>query len=422
MNFRKGSLRRAIFLIAFGVLLYAAVQNLSAVWSFLRWVYGLISPIVLGLCIAFVLNVLMRFFENRVFAAMGRSSRERVQKLRRPLSLIVTFLTILAAIALVLLVVVPGIEDTVNSLVSSLPGYMQRCLDWMTAMLSRLNISPDIIAELKVDWNNVAGIVFDVLKNGTGSIFDTATVVTTSLFDGLVEFVLGLFLAIYILLDKERIGRFAGRAVRAFLPAPAGNKIEEIAQLSNTAFSNFITGQLLEAMILAGLCFVGMLIFRFPYAAIVSVLIGVTALIPIFGAWIGGGISAFLILMVSPLKALLFLVFLLVLQQLENNLIYPRVVGRKMGLPGILVLIAIIIGGNLGGVGTMLVSVPICAVLYTLLQEQIEYLLRRRAAALTVVPSEVSVPAAERPAPVESPAVQPRPAATKREKKQKRKK
>lgn len=372
------STRRAMLLIAFGVLLFVLAGNLSAVGRFLRWGLSLISPLILGLAIAFVLNVLMRGFEEKVFAAMGRSSKPAVRRLRRPLSLICTFLAVFAVIALILLVIIPGIEETVTSLAVQLPAFGKQCLKWITDLMVKYNISADLIAEMQVDWNNFFNVIYDALVNGTGSLFDFATGLTTSLFGGLIDFFVGLVLAIYVVLQKEKIAAFIDRALSAFLSERVTNKIEEIGRLSNQTFSNFITGQLLEAVILGALCFIGMLIFGFPYAGVVSVLVAVSALIPIFGAWIGGGISSFLILMDSPIKALLFLIFLIVLQQLENNLIYPRVVGKQVGLPAILVILAVMVGSEIGGIAAILVSVPICSVCYTLFRQLVDYRLSRK--------------------------------------------
>lgn len=392
-----------MLLIAFGVLLFALVQNLSAVGTFFGWLFGLISPLVLGLCIAFVLNVVMRAFENRLLGGMGRSQRPFVRRLRRPLALILAILAFLIVIALILLVVIPGIGETVSTIIPTVQAWIERALPRLVALLEEYNISSEFIAELKVDWNNLFTTVFDVLKNGTGSLFDFATTFTTSIFGGIANFFLGFILAIYILLQKEQIAAFLDRAMRAFLPDRVTAEIEEIGRLANSTFSNFLTGQLTEAVVLGGLCCIGMLIFRFPYAGIVSVLVGVSALIPVFGAFIGGGVSAFLILTVDPLKALLFIVFLVVLQQLENNLIYPRIVGKKVGLPGILVIVAVLIGGNIGGVLTILVSVPLCSVLYTLFRQLIDYRLRCKAC-------DAAAPASEQLEPEPDPAPAPAPA------------
>ena len=392
---RDHGTRRALLLIAFGVLLFALVQNLSAVGKFFGWLMGLIYPLILGLCIAFVLNVVMRSFENRLLCRMDDSPRKFVRRLRRPLALVLTILAFLLVIALVLLVVVPGIGETVASLVPTVQRWIDAALPRLVALLEQYNISADVIAELKVDWNNLFSTLFDVLKNGTGSLFDFAASFTTSIFGGVANFFLGLILAIYILLGKEQIAAALDRVMSAFLPDAVTAKVEEIGRLCDRTFSNFLTGQLTEAFILGGLCCIGMLIFGFPYAGIVSVLVGVSALIPVFGAFIGGGVSAFLILTVNPLKALLFIVFLVVLQQLENNLIYPRVVGKKVGLPGILVIIAVLIGGNIGGILTILISVPLCSVLYTLFGQLVDYRLAGAAEEETMEPEPMPVPEPE---------------------------
>lgn len=375
---RDHSLRRSMLLVAFGVLLFTLVQNLAAVGIFLKWFFGIISPVVLGLCIAFVLNVVMRAIEIRLLGRMGKSKRKFIRKLQRPLALILAIFAFLVVITLILWVVIPGIADTVAGLIPTIQNWFNAALPRVIALLEEYNISQEVIAELRVDWNNLFTTVFDFLKNGTGSLLDFASDFTFSVFGGLTNFFFGFFLAIYIVLQKEKIAAFLDRAMRAFLPDRVTAEIEEIGRLSDTTFSNFLTGQLTEALILGTLCGVGMLIFRFPYAGIVSVLVGVSALIPVVGAFIGGGVSAFLILTVSPIKALLFIVYLVVLQQIEGNLIYPRVVGKQVGLPGVLVLVAVLVGGNLGGVLTVFIAVPVCSVVYALFKQLVNYRLACR--------------------------------------------
>jgi len=195
--------------------------------------------------------------------------------------------------------------------------------------------------------------------------------VATSILDVVMGLVISLIFAIYILSSKEFLQKLCTDVLRRFTKPARSHRLMEICSLSYTSFNNFVKGQLLEAVILGALCFVGMLIFRFPNAPVVSLLIGVTALIPIFGAWIGGGVSALLIAIVNPMQGLLFVVFILVLQQLEGNLIYPKVVGQSMGLPGLIVMAAVTIGGNIAGITGMLLGVPLCSVLYTLLQQAV---------------------------------------------------
>ena len=187
------------------------------------------------------------------------------------------------------------------------------------------------------------------------------------------DLLLSLIIAIYVLLQKEQIGRAANRLMEAYFPKKLREQVLSVARLSYSAFSNFVRGQLIEAVILGALCYLGLLILRIPNAPVVGLLVGVTALVPIFGAWIGGGLSAFLILLVDPGKVILFVVFLLILQQVEGNLIYPRVVGSALGLPGLLVLCAVLVGGNIGGVVGMLMGVPVVAVVYELLRRGVAH-------------------------------------------------
>jgi len=244
-------------------------------------------------------------------------------------------------------------------------------LEWVEELMISWDISVDELREIELNWDKIQQTVVDWVKSGSMSAVNIATSLSTSIFGMLFNFILAFIIAIYFLLQKEQIIGAINMCAKAYMKEKNYNYAVKVAKLSNTSLSNFVTGQLLEAVILGSLCFVGMLIFKFPYASVVSVLVGVTALIPMFGAWIGGGISAVLILMVDPVKALLFLVFIVILQQLEGNLIYPRVVGQSMGLPGLLVLLAVVIGGNLFGVVGILISVPLCSVVYALVKESV---------------------------------------------------
>jgi predicted PurR-regulated permease PerM len=214
--------------------------------------------------------------------------------------------------------------------------------------------------------------ITNIVASKSVAVMGNALNITTTFAGKLVSGILSFIIAIYVLAYKEKLGAIARRTTIAFLPEGIAETVLDVAQLSYTTFYNFITGQLTEAVILGSLCYIGMLIFRFPYSAAIGMLVGITSLIPIVGAFIGTIIGAFLIIMVSPLKALLFVVFLLVLQQIEGNLIYPKVVGKSVGLPDILVIIAVLIGGRIGGISAVLMSVPVCSILYSLFKTQLE--------------------------------------------------
>lgn len=360
-------MRSGLIIAAFAILLYTLLQRPAVLEGAVSWLWGVFSPVILGMCFAFVMNVALTYVEN----GLTLISRGRLKKgLLRTLGIFLTILLLSGVIVLLLYGIIPAIGDMVGQLVSYLPqetGVSQ----WIEENLLKLGVSEDAVSGVVSQINNVVDQLLGFLKREYLEIANVALSATTSIFDALVSFVVSLIFAIYILACKEQAGRFCVDVMHRFVKEKWCARIVEVCHLSFDSFSAFVKGQLLEAGILGMLCFIGMVIFGFPNAGVVSLLIGVTALIPIFGAWIGAGISALLILIVSPVKALLFLAFILVLQQLEGNLIYPRVVGQSMGMPGIIVLAAVTLGGNIAGIAGMLLGVPICAVLYTLLKQAV---------------------------------------------------
>lgn len=371
MELNKKNMRGFMLLIVFAIAVHAIFRNPDIITNVFGWIYAVISPVVLGAIIAFVLNILLRFFDNKVFAGLDKSSKPAVVKLKRPLSLIASLAAAILVIVLIVNVIFPQIGDTLKMIGDAFIKFFPQVLEWVEELMISWDISVDELREIELNWDKIQQTVVDWVKSGSMSAVNIATSLSTSIFGMLFNFILAFIIAIYFLLQKEQIIGAINMCAKAYMKEKNYKYAVKVAKLSNTSLSNFVTGQLLEAVILGSLCFVGMLIFKFPYASVVSVLVGVTALIPMFGAWIGGGISAVLILMVDPVKALLFLVFIVILQQLEGNLIYPRVVGQSMGLPGLLVLLAVVIGGNLFGVVGILISVPLCSVVYALVKESV---------------------------------------------------
>ncbi len=364
----KGYLRPRLILIAFGVALYVVLQTPERLSGIVSWLWRVFSPIMLGLAIAFVLNVFLDFIERTLsFFSRGKMPRG----LKRGLGLLLTVALMLGAVVGVLFVIIPAIGDTVNQVVRYLPQSSTETADWAAAQLTNMGFDAKIVSDIQARFLDLINQLLDYLKSESFGVANYALNVTTSILDIFLSIVLGLIFALYILASKEKIGKFVNDFMRRFMPARRWDRTVEIAHLSFSTFASFVKGQLLEACILGMLCFIGMMIFRFPNPAVISLLIGVTALIPILGAWIGAGVAAFLIVIVSPVKALLFLLFILVLQQIDNNFVYPRVVGTSVGLPGVLVLAAITVGGNVAGVIGMLVGVPLCSVLYVLLKKAV---------------------------------------------------
>ncbi len=365
-----------LFIITFTILLYLGLQNIGVVAGAVQFLVRLLSPFIIGLCIAFIVNVLMRALEERVFTFMQRSKRKLVRKMRRPLCLVLSILIILGMIAFLLIMIVPEIQRTVQTIASSMPTYILEAQNWVNSMAEKLGLPWEIVSD--INWSKAVSAVTSYLQEHGASIFNTTIGVTTSVFVGLFNFILGFVFAIYLLMQKEKIGEQFKRLLYAYIKKERVDKFLSVMSLAQNVYSRFVTGQLTEALIIGVLCFIGMLIFSMPYATLISTLIAFTALIPMIGAFIGTAIGALLILMVDPIKALWFVVFIIVLQQFESNLIYPRVVGKSVGLPGIWVLAAVTIGGSLFGIGGILLSVPLCSVLYTLLSNAIENRLRKK--------------------------------------------
>ena len=361
-------MRSGLLIAAFAVILYNLLQQPQVLAGALGWAWGVVSPLVIGACIAFVMNVALIYVEKGLtLATRGRLNGGA----RRAVGILLTLVLMLGVVVLSLSVIIPAIGDAVGQLVSYLPKSSEGVTEWVSDILAALHVPEDTIASLVERINTVVEQLLAFLKQEYVEIANIAIDATTSVLDVVMDFAVSMIFAIYILSAKEKLGRFSRDIVRRFMKPARADRVLEIASMSHSAFTNFVKGQLLEAVILGLLCFVGMLIFGFPHPAVVSLLIGVTALIPIFGAFIGAGISALLILITSPVEALLFIVFILILQQLEGNLIYPRVVGQSMGLPGLAVLAAVTLGGNIAGITGMLLGVPMCAVLYTLLKEAV---------------------------------------------------
>ncbi len=365
-------MRTILFIITFAVALYTAAQNLRAIYQAVCSVWGVFSVVITGLAIAFVLNVPLKLFEERVFYGLSEDRRAVVRRLRRPLSIVCALLVTLGAVVILFLVLLPRLMETLVVVADNLPGYIDQFISWVEDLLARFNLQSGDLTDIEIDW---AGAI-DSFLNGIIDRFDdiigTATNVGTSVVGALVDALFSLIIAIYVLADKERVCAFTRRLITCFLPSRASGGLVRMAGMASETFGNFIAGQLMDSLILGILCYIGMRLFRFPYPEVISVVIGVTSLVPLVGSFVGELIGAFLILITSPLKALLFIVFILCLQQLEGSFIYPRVVGKSVGLPGVVVLSAVLVGGNIASVTGALLAVPICAMLYSLLLEALE--------------------------------------------------
>jgi predicted PurR-regulated permease PerM len=378
MELNKSNMKKIALLIAFGIAFYLGLKNIARISDLVSFIGRIFAPLLLGLALAFILNVLMRQVETVFFAPLNRRYTKRWPKARRPVSILVTFLIIIGIIALILLILVPELANTFKSLMKNVPTFFSQLQDSLMAIKVKYPAIGKYISNIDIDWSNVSNMVEQYGQKIASTLVNSTVTVATSIVNGIVTFILGLIFAIDILAQKETLRRQAKHVLYAYLPKKFTDKTIRLGNLTNRTFSNFIIGQCTEACILGTLCFIGMNIFRFPYAVLVSVLVTFMALIPIFGAFFSASIGALLILVVNPIKAFWFVVFFIVLQQLEGNLIYPRVVGSKVGLPALWVLAAITIGGNMFGLIGMLINIPLCSVLYILLREDVSKRLKSK--------------------------------------------
>lgn len=385
MELNSKNIKKLLLLIFCGALFFTALQNIGGTVNVLKKIISFFSPVIAALCIAFVLNVLLCALEEKVFAFMKRSKKNLVVRLQRPLCIVLTYLIALGLVVLLIWVIIPDIIDTVTQLAEKMPTLVLQARNRIEAMLNRFNLAQVDLPDIKINWSKTADIIVDWLSGSTGKIFGDAVDITASVFSGVFDTLFSFVISVYILAQKERISCFVKRMLDAFIPEKTTKLVYHIAYRTYDSFSCFIGGQLTEALILGVLCFVGMLIFRFPNALIISVLICVTSLVPIVGATVGVVVGFLLIVISNPLKALLFVIFFLILQQIEGNLIYPRVVGKAVGLPGVIVVSAVMVGGNIGGVLGSLVAVPTSAVLFVLLKEAIDSALSRKSVSDTAL-------------------------------------
>ncbi len=359
MKLEKGT----IIKIGIGAfLLFLAIRHWADILGIAGAVFAAAFPLLIGCIIAYPVNILMSWFERHWFP---RTRKKLLISLRRPVSLIAAIVSMIGIAALIVQLVLPQLMDCVMLLINEVPKAMEKLI----AYIEDLHILPEDIFKVLdgIDWKSRIGQVVNVLTSGVGSVVDTVFKTVLSVFSGVVTAVLAIIFAVYILCSKDTLSHQFDRIMERYLPELWYKRISYALGIINDSFHNFIVGQCIEAVILGLLCTIGMTLLKIPYATMIGALIAFTALIPVAGAYIGAGVGAFMIMTVDPMKALIFLIFLVILQQLEGNIIYPKVVGSSIGLPGIWVLAAVTIGGGIMGVGGMLLGVPLAAALYRII-------------------------------------------------------
>ena len=350
-----------IIIISYIALVIFALVNFSKILAFLGKVISIFSPFLLGIILAFVLN----FIEKKIF---GKIKPSKIwNKIKRPLCITLSLILVFLTIFFVMNLLIPQLKNSASLFTDTLPAYKEDII----GILNKFDVDESTVNKVGEYLDNFGKVITDYIKGNSKDVITVTTEVATSVVNIISKGIITLVFAIYMIAQKETLSRQINKVMKAYLKPKTINKINTVGTLANKTFSNFVTGQCLEALIFGSLVFVGMLIFRFPYASTIGVLLGFTALIPIFGAFIGTAIGFILIMMVSPVKAILFVVFIIVLQQIEGNLIYPRVVGKSIGLPGMLVLLSVTVGGSIGGILGMLIATPLCSLLYALFTKMV---------------------------------------------------
>lgn len=378
MNISDEAVKKIRGLIIFAAIIIACFWKYDVVISVLAFIFHVIFPFVLGGAIAFVLNVPMNFIQRHLFPEDKIEKRKVIKKLARPLSMLIVLFCVIGIIVLVMFVLIPQLGNTFASLENSIQAFIPKIQKWAETLFHDNKEIMNWVNHLEFDWNKIMNAGINFLKNGAGSVLDSTIMAAKSIVSGITTFFIAFVFAIYILLQKEKLSIQAKKVLFAFVRKGRAEATLEVLSLTYNTFSSFLTGQCVEAIILGCMFVITMSILRLPYALLVGIVIAFTALIPIFGAFIGCVVGAFLIFMVDPIKALIFIVLFLILQQIEGNLIYPHVVGSSVGLPSIWVLAAVSIGGSLMGVVGMLIFIPIVSVVYALFREVVYLKLKQR--------------------------------------------
>lgn len=355
------TIKNILFIITYAVALVWVILNIKEVMAALFMVIGLLKPFIYGISMAFVFNLPMKFFMKKL--------PDSLKKYKKGVAALLSLIIIITVITFIIQIVVPQVIDSVASLANSLPGYISSAEEMIIKAIENKDIPEEFINQLSSYSTQIQSTLLDVIKNGLPHVLTFASGFASSV----TNVFMALVIAVYLTVSKDKLMEQSKRFLYAFTSQRVNMLVLKVARLTNATFSAFITGQMIEAIIIGILCYIGCLIFRFPYAPILAVIIGVTNIIPIFGAIFGTGLCALLVSFVNPIQGLLFLVFGICLQQFESNLIYPRVVGTSVGLSGLWVLFAITVGGGLFNFVGMLLGLPTFSVLYTLLREEMNH-------------------------------------------------
>ncbi len=378
MEFSREIIREIRRLIVFTAILFLCLWKHEVVFALLGGVFHVVFPFVLGGAIAFVLGVPMNYVEHRLFPEERKNSSRMMGRLARPVSLVIILVLLFGIMFAVLFLLLPQLGETFANLGDSAQEFLPKVQLWAEGVFRNNEEIMELLRHIEFDWDKITDMGIRFLRSGASNMVGSTILVVREIVSGLAVFFIAFAFACYVLLQKERLKIQGKKILYAFVPEGKAEAILEVLSLTYYTFSGFLTGQCLEAVILGGMFVAAMTVLRIPYALLIGMIIAFTALVPVFGAFVGCAVGVSLIFIVNPAKALLFIVLFLVLQQLEGNFIYPHVVGNSVGLPSIWVLAAVSVGGTLMGVVGMLIFIPVASVTYALFREIIYLLLKKR--------------------------------------------
>ena len=369
MEFNRKNMIRIFLLSACIILFYLSFKHMDIVFSFIGWLIGVFTPFIIAGVVIFILNVPLKAIERHLFRPKNGNVSKIKEKLRRPIAIVLSISLFIAIIAVFLIIIIPEIAKSLQAIAEKIPDTIIRIQDWVKEMSEREDFIGQVASQVNIDWDTLQNTLINFLQNNSATLVSSAWTVITTLINAAVNTFLGIVLAVYILTKKEKISSDVKKLIYSIIPTQKADFICEVGRLTNQSFYNSITGQMIECLIIGSLTALGMTIFNFPYAALGGVVVALMSWIPMFGIFIGSAVVAVLLLATAdPMQALWFIIYMVILQQIEGNLIFPRVVGSRIGLPPIIMISAIILFSAFFGIIGLLVSGPVTFVIYTFIR------------------------------------------------------
>lgn len=379
MEFNKKNMMRLFFLAVSIILVFLGLEHMNIVFGFLKWLLGVLTPFIIAGVFIFILNVPLKVIEKHLFRPkQGKPVSRLKEKARRPLAITLSITLFVVIIGVFLTIIIPEIGKSLAAIAENIPTVLQNLQDWVTDLSKKNDTIRQIVEGLSIDWKSLTDTAVNFVRDNGTNLASSAFGVISSLISTVVNVFLGIVLAVYVLMRKEKLSSDVKKLIYAVCPLRVADFLAEVGHLTNKSFYNSITGQMLECLIIGSLTGLGMTIFGFPYAALGGVVVAIMSWVPMFGIGIGTAIVALLLLTVNPMQALWFVVYMICLQQIEGNLIFPRVVGSRIGLPPIIMISAIILFSSFFGVIGLLVSGPVTYVIYTLVRRFVYLRIKQR--------------------------------------------